>query len=450
MERQAYWGLRSIAGALPLMLVIVGPVAAAETASVQRRAASEYVSQALQAETEGNNPHREALLLDALEAAPDLATARWHSGYVWANNRWTKFDEMSAVAPQNQRLAAYRGHREKHRETVEDQLALAAWCKKAKLQDQWRAHLGNVLTLNPDHREARALLGYQRVDGVWLTPHEIAQASVRAAAAVAALNKWKPKLLAIRSGLQNGNPNRREVERQRLATIQDAAAVPSLELVFCGDTETMALVGVKKFGEMTVADASVALARQALFSPWDTVRKAAVEKLKTRNRETYVPVLLSAMASPTQSRIELFQDPAGRLLYRHAFYRPGQERDELVVLDTMYDNTFNFAPYISSVSNNRQIQSAGDGRRTLIFDDGTRATLLPNGTVRPDGPQTAYSKGQIRLAALIGNELRSTTTLTPTPAAAAIMANSGRLQAQAQTQAEVETQAKVAAKGPGP
>ena len=79
------------------------------------------------------------------------------------------------------------------------------------------------------------------------------------------------------------------------------------------------------------------------------------------------------MASPTQSRAELYQDPAGRLLYRHAFYQPGQERDELVVLDTMYDNSFNFAPYISSTSVTGPVTP-----RPLIFDDGTRATLLPN------------------------------------------------------------------------
>ena len=61
-------------------------------------------------------------------------------------------------------------------------------------------------------------------------------ANARAAAAIAALNKWKPKLLAIRNGLKQSNPNVREVARQRLAAIQDAAAIPALELVFCGDT----------------------------------------------------------------------------------------------------------------------------------------------------------------------------------------------------------------------
>lgn len=450
MQRQAFWCLRPVLGTLPVMLLCVGPIAdsaraqsaASESPSAQRRAAAEHVSQALQAEIEGKNSRRGALLREALEAVPDLAPARWHSGFVRADNSWVKFDERPA-STQNQRLAAYLLFRAKYRETVEDQWALAAWCKKANLQDQWRAHLGNVLALNPDHAEARALLGYQRVDGVWLAPREIQRANVRAAAAVAALKQWKPKLLAIRSGLQQTNPSRREVARQRLTAVQDAAAVPSLELVFCTESEPMALVGVKKFAEMSVADASLALARQALFSPWPTVRQAAVEKLKTRNRETFVPELLSAMASPTQSRMELFRDPDGRLFYRHAFYQPGQERNELLVLDTIYENNVAFNPYISSVSDQRPRSAPNQGPRSLIFDDGTRATALGNGTVQSVGPQTPYSTSEIREAAALAraNQLTSNThvTLTPaTSAAAAIMASPARIQAQVQAQTQAQ------------
>ena len=291
------------------------------------------------------------------------------------------------------------------------------------------------------------LLGYQRVDGVWLTPQEIGQGKARAAAAVAALKLWQPKLLAIRSGLQNSNPNRREVARQRLAAIQDAAVVPSLELVLCGDTEPMAQVGVKKFAEMTVADASLALARQALFSRWEGVRKAAVEKLKARNRETFIPELLSAMASPTQSRAELYQDPAGRLLYRHAFYQPGQERDELVVLDTMYDNNFNLAPYLSSNGVSRAAP-APYGGRDLQFDDGTLALVLPNRTVQPIGPQTDWSRAMIANIArygTLGISPPSTVTaaVPANKAAAALVANQDAVQARAQ--ANVQAQAPVKA-----
>ena len=320
------------------------------------------------------------------------------------------------------RLAPYRRLREKYHETVGEQWLLAAWCQKAKLDDQWRAHLSNVLVLNPDHQQARAALGYQLVDGVWLTPQEIEGANARAAAAVAALNQWKPKLAAIRDGLQGKSPHRRELARQKLAAVQDAAAVPSLELVFCDDTEPVARVGVDKFAQMTVAEASLALARQALFSPWKAVRKAATEKLKTRDRESYVPELLSAMGSSVQSRIEMFQEPNGRLLYRHAFYRPGQGRDQLVVLDTMYLNTSDSTPdekgalWLSS-----QVSGEDNGKRTLIFDDGTRATLLPDGGVRPDGPQSDVSRTTIAQVTSSADAVRALMpwgTLVSAPASA--------------------------------
>jgi hypothetical protein len=262
---------------------------------------------------------------------------------VRAENRWVKFDALPVSAAQNQRLAAYHRLRDKYRETVEDQLALAAWCKKSGLQDQWRAHLSNVLVLNPDHKEARTLLGYQQAEGIWLTSQEVSGSKARAAAALAAINKWKPKLLAIRSGLKQGDANRRDSARKALADVQDAAAIPALEVVFCADSEPMALLGVDQFAEMSVADASLALVRQALFSPWPAVCKAAVEKLKARDRETFVPDLLAAMSSPTECRMELFQEPDGRLLCRS-----GQGRDGPVVLDTTYESPF--APYVVPAS----------------------------------------------------------------------------------------------------
>jgi hypothetical protein len=414
------------------MLVIAGPIVGQATAqSSAARAAAEYVSKALQAETEGKNSRRSALLSEALETAPGYAAARWHSGYVRADTRWVKFDEMSATALQDQRLATYHRLREKYRETVEDQLALAGLCKKAGLQDQWRAHLGNVLALNPNHQEARALLGYQRVDGLWLTPQEIVGAKARAAAAIAALNKWKPKLLAIRNSLKQSSPNVREVARQRLAAVQEAAAIPALELVFCADSEPMALAGVNQFAEMTVADASLALARQALLSSWPAVRKAAAEKLKTRNRETYVPELLSAMASPTQSRIELYQEPDGRLFYRHAFYRPGQERDELAVFDTMYGSTF--APsYVLP-----GIRRSGNGQVLVTFDDGTQAIRQPDGTMQPVGPQSAWGQAMVS-AGMPLSPTGKTPMLTP--------ANPAAAQAVAQTEMAVKAAATVQAR----
>lgn len=379
MKRQVSWGLAGIAGTLPLMLVLAGPVLGTDGPAAARREAKEFVSQALQAEIEGKNSHRQGRLDAALEAAPEYPPARWHSGYVWAENRWMKFDDRSA-AGKNPRLEVYLSKRDKYRNTVNDQLALAKWCKTAGLKDQWRAHLGNVLALNPDQKEARAALGYALVDGVWLTPREIAQAKSRAAAAIAALNKWKPKLVAIRAGLQSRNPNARDTARQKLAAVQDAAAIPAIELVFCAESGPTAFVGVDHFGHMRVADASLALARQALFSKWPTVRKAAIQKLKRREQETFVPELLSAMHSPIQDRIEAFQEPDGHLFYRQEFYRTGQDRDELMVLDNLYN------PVLLP-------SSVAPGPQALVgFEDGGHVWIQPNGKVFPVGPQSNYDK----------------------------------------------------------
>ncbi len=344
MRRQFCWGLANVAGTIPLMLLITRPVLAVDSpaptarreATTPRSEATKDVSQALQAETEGKNARRQGRLDAALEAAPDLHTARWNSGYVWSGNRWLKFDDP-AVAVNKPSFKTYLSKRQKYGNTVEDQLALAKWAKSAGLKDQWRAHLGNVLALSPDNKEARAALGYELVDGVWLTPQEIAQGKSRVAAAITALNKWKPKLVAIRNGLQSRSPGLRASAEKKLAAVQDAAAIPALELVFSAENEPMALAGVDHFADMRAADASLALARQALFSKWPEVRKEAVQKLKQRDRETFVPQLLAAMHSPIQSRIDAFQEPDGRLFYRQQFYRSGQDRDELMVQDNTYN-----------------------------------------------------------------------------------------------------------------
>lgn len=45
--------------------------------------------------------------------------------------------------------------------------ALALWCKEQKLLQEMKVELELVLLLQPDHKDARAALGYRRVDGQW-------------------------------------------------------------------------------------------------------------------------------------------------------------------------------------------------------------------------------------------------------------------------------------------
>ena len=55
---------------------------------------------------------------------------------------------------------------------MEGQWKLAEWCHEHGLPDQRKTHLQRVIELDPDHVEARRLLGYSKIDGKWMTQEE--------------------------------------------------------------------------------------------------------------------------------------------------------------------------------------------------------------------------------------------------------------------------------------
>lgn len=394
------------------------PTLAADKAE-RARAASQMVRQALEQEVYGSNADRRRLLDSALDLVPSLTEAFWHAGFVWAYDQWLTADELSDFAAKDRRLAEYRKLRGEYAQTVEGQLALADWCAKRKLIDQHRAHLIKVLELDPDHQQARGQLGFRRVDGVWLSREEIQQAGARVRRVTAGLRQWVPKLTRIRRELSGRGLRQREAAEKRLQQIDDPAAIPAIEVVFCGQDEQSALLGVETLDQITAADGSAALARQAVFSPWENVRQAAAKKLKKRDKAGYVPQLLAAMQTPVQSRAQLYQAPTGRLTYRHTLYREGREEAALAVFDTNYYRSFyrTGPPIVSGVGRTLSrvtlrvpspqeqfmmvredaaikagaIQEAVDRQNTLIVQFNRRVCGVlstATGVVRPPDPQS--------------------------------------------------------------
>jgi len=58
-------------------------------------------------------------------------------------------------------------------DTLEGQWQLAEWCCENFLRDQREVHLRQILKLNPDHVQARRILGYQRVGERWVTREQL-------------------------------------------------------------------------------------------------------------------------------------------------------------------------------------------------------------------------------------------------------------------------------------
>jgi hypothetical protein len=59
---------------------------------------------------------------------------------------------------------------------LDGHLKLARWCLERKLQKEAAVEFRKVIALSPDHEEARAGAGYQKVAGKWLTEDEAAEA----------------------------------------------------------------------------------------------------------------------------------------------------------------------------------------------------------------------------------------------------------------------------------
>ena len=306
------------------------------------RAAAETVKTALRCELDGQNDERGELLRGALEMAPYCSHARWHSGYVQEDENWVRYDQLVEQGENDASLREYRRQRAKAPEGVQGQLTLAKWCAQNGLEEQARAHATAALQIEPDNAEARMRLGHQRIGGAWFTPEQIAEAKKMHRKRVAGWKKWAPQIEPLCRRLDDADENQRERARSILCNIDDPAAIPVMEAKLANRSEPAALAMVDALDQMATNEASIALARQAVFSTNDSVQDKAIGCLKNRDWESYVPALLSVMSTPIIAEAELYTTPTGRLMYRQTFSREGQHWGEKVVRES--DNLGNARP----------------------------------------------------------------------------------------------------------
>jgi len=95
-----------------------------------------------------------------------------------------------------------------------------------------------------------------------------------------------------------GNPKQRKWAEKQFADITHPSAVPAIVDMLCQSNQSLAEFGVKTLGQIPEFQASRALAGIALFSQWKAVRKEAIEQLKKRKREEFVPDYLLLLTNP--------------------------------------------------------------------------------------------------------------------------------------------------------
>ncbi|HVW00031.1 MAG TPA: hypothetical protein VHB77_06820, partial [Planctomycetaceae bacterium] len=208
---------------------------------------------------------RRAELHSVLNRQPDLAPARWHSGYVETSGSWRSY--ASPADPQTlELLEQYRRKRSILDGTVRAQVHLAHWCHEQGLRDQARAHLTAALAdAQPADRPAiYERLGYHQVGDHWLSPGEIAEWSTIGKQAEASFKHWGPIIERIAAQL-DGNPHLKRIARKALEDIRDPAAIPAIEAALLYRNEVGAHAAIETLQQIDAYQASQALSRAAVF-----------------------------------------------------------------------------------------------------------------------------------------------------------------------------------------
>lgn len=190
----------------------------------------------------------------------------------------------------------YEKVRPHYPDTVDGQWGLSDWCREHDLPAERKIHLRRVIELDPNHVEARRLLGYSKMDGQWMTqeewmlkqgyrrykgqwklPQEIELLEGKRKQDLAE-KEWFQKIKRWRGWLGS---DRNKQGRENLVNIDDPMAVKSLAMGLRNDTGADArLLYIEALGKIHTPESDATLAVTTMEDESEDVRLTALEVLQ--------------------------------------------------------------------------------------------------------------------------------------------------------------------------
>jgi hypothetical protein len=183
-------------------------------------------------------------------------------------------------------------------DTVDEQWKLAEWCRERGLSRERNVHLERVVELDPNHKQARAALGYGQINGRWLRREdamkergyvwhrgrwmlpqdvEIQEQKLKTEKAE---KEWFVQLRRARAQLDDRGP-RAKAALHEFELLADPNAVPAIVELFKDErSETVQILLVAALARIKTPNALRVLADVALKSSNEEVRLAAIDHLK--------------------------------------------------------------------------------------------------------------------------------------------------------------------------
>jgi hypothetical protein len=227
---------------------------------------------------------------------------------------------VAEVTRQKDAEREYAARAPTYRDTAADQWKLAEWCRQHDLKAERLVHLRRIIEHEPDHVQARHLLGYVQLQGEWTTqeaslaskgyklyrgkwrsPQDIAliqereKASMLAREWLSRLKRWRVELNDARFAADAYN---------RIAAIRDGAAVmPLCEMLRLERDRDVKALYVETLGQIGTAQAIEALVRLSLNDPDVEIFHTCVETLLRAKPPNLSEPYLTALKNTNNVRI---------------------------------------------------------------------------------------------------------------------------------------------------
>lgn len=247
-------------------------------------------------------------------------------------------ESQIARVAESAELEEYRQRAKAAAESAEEHYELARWCKGKQLNAQSRHHYQRVVSIDSEHSEARAALGYvySQDKNKWIRDSELRK--IRGMISVAGRDRlpeevalldardetnrevklWNREIARLRAAVLRGGEKAGEAQA-KLAAIDNPRAAPAIagELVESRrQPQILRLLWIEKLASFANRPAFEALVRTGLSDADSVVRERALETLQRISPSTaianYVPMLKSndnATVRRAALALSYFPDP---------------------------------------------------------------------------------------------------------------------------------------------
>jgi hypothetical protein len=229
--------------------------------------------------------------------------------------------QVKEVITQSPEEREYKKIRFTFPDTVEAQWKVAEWCREKGLSQQRTDHLERVIELDPDHKQARAALGYSHLEGRWVRREEVMQErgyvrhkgkwmlpqdveiQEQKRKVEMAQREWQLKLRRLRMQLDDPG-TRGQTALAEFKSLSDPSAVPAIARLISDErSEAVQLLLIDALARIKTPDAIRVLADVAVEISNEDVRLAAVDYVKEFRSAVAVTHIVEALKSKDNAKI---------------------------------------------------------------------------------------------------------------------------------------------------